>query len=197
MHTAWYLNGTTFDSLIGQSYRTFKDNLFAENTGLHNQVSDVVARASFAPTGWLSLTYRTRLDQATLATRMIDAVGTVGSGAFSVNAGYLYTADNPYEEYDQPLPPPTSTTFFTPRREVTAGLTARWGEYRLTATAQRDLQTSQMDGYGVNAAYENECFIVALLVNRRVTSYNGDNGSTSAIIQVTFKTVGTFGFSAL
>src|SRR5271156_1557932 len=71
------------------------------------------------------------------------------------------------------------------------------GGYRVTATAQRNLQTSQMDAYGVNAAYENECFIVALLVNRRVTSYNGDNGSTSAILQVTFKTVGTFGFNAL
>jgi LPS-assembly protein len=197
LHTAWYLNGTTFDSLIGQSYRDYKDNLFAENTGLHNQVSDLVARASFAPTQWLNLTYRTRLDQATYQTRMIDAFATVGMGAFSVNAGYLYTADNPYQQYDQPLPPPTTTTFFTPRREVTAGVTARRGNYRLSASAQYNIQNGTMDVFNVTAAYEDECFIVALLVNRRYTTYNGDNGSSAVMLQLTFKTVGTFGFRAL
>ena len=74
LHTAWYLNGTMFDSMVGQSYRTFKDNLFPQNSGLHDQVSDVVARTTFAPTQWLDLTYRTRLDQGTLATRMVDAL---------------------------------------------------------------------------------------------------------------------------
>ncbi len=97
LHSAWYLNGTTFDGLVGQSYRTFKDDLFPQNSGLHNQVSDVVARATFAPTSWLDLTYRTRLDQATLATNMIDTFARIGTGVFSVNAGYLYTADNPYQ----------------------------------------------------------------------------------------------------
>jgi len=197
MHTAWYLNGTTFDSLIGQSYRDYKDNLFAEDTGLHNQVSDMVARASFAPTDWLNLTYRTRLDQATYQTRMIDTFATIGSGAFSVNAGYLYTADNPYQQYDQPLPPPATTTFYTPRREITAGVTARWENYRLNAGAQRNLQTGQMDAVNVTAAYEDECFIAALVYNRRYTSYNGDSGSSAVMIQLTFKTVGAFGFRAL
>ena len=197
MHTAWYLNGTAFDSLVGQSYRDYKDNLFAENTGLHNQVSDVVARASLAPTEWLNLTYRTRLDQATYQTRLIDAFATVGNKTFSVNTGYLYTADNPYQQYDQPLPPPTSTTFYTPRREITAGVTARWENYRLSASGQRNIQTGQMDAVNVTAAYEDECFIAALLFNRRYTSYNGDSGSSAVMIQLTFKSVGTFGFRAL
>jgi len=197
LHTAWYLNGTAFDSLIGQSYRTFKDNLFAQNTGLHSQVSDVVARASFAPTNWLDLTYRTRLDQQTLATRMVDAFGTIGTGAFSVNAGYLYTVDNPYEQYDQPLPPPTSTTFYTPRREITLGTTARWGAYRLTTAAQYDLQTHQADTVTADAIYEDECFIMDVRLYRRYTSYNGDNGSKAVLIQLTFKTVGAFGYRAL
>ena len=30
LHGAWYLGGTTFDGLIGQSYRTTKNNLFPE-----------------------------------------------------------------------------------------------------------------------------------------------------------------------
>lgn len=31
LHGAWYFGGTTFDGLIGQSYRTTKDNLFPES----------------------------------------------------------------------------------------------------------------------------------------------------------------------
>ena len=197
LHTAWYLNGTTFDSLIGQSYRDYKDNLFAEDTGLHNQVSDVVARATFSPTQWLDLTYRTRFDQATFQTRMIDAFSTIGMGAFSVNVGYLYTADNPYELYDQPLPPPTTTTFYTARREITLGTTLKWGAYRITASAQRNLQTNTFDTIVGDLIYEDECFIVDVRLNRRYTSYNGDSGSSAVLVQLTFKTVGSFGFRAL
>jgi LPS-assembly protein len=197
LHTAWYLNGTAFDTLVGQSYRTFKDNLFAENTGLHDQVSDVVARANFSPTQWLDLTYRTRLDKDSLASRMVDTFATVGPQYFKVSAGYFYSVDNPYEEFDQPLPPPTTTTFFTPRNEVTLGTTARWGDYRFVMSARRNLQTNQMDSILADAIYEDECFIVDVRLSRRYTTFNGDGGSSSVLIQLTFKTVGSFGFRAL
>jgi LPS-assembly protein len=54
-----------------------------------------------------------------------------------------------------------------------------------------------MVGFGANATYEDECFIVALNLYRRYTSFNGDNGSTTALVQLTFKTIGQFGFRAL
>ena len=197
LHTAWYLNGTAFDSLIGQSYRTYKDNLFPENTGLHDQVSDVVARATLSPTKWLDLTYRTRLDHNSFASRMIDTFATVGPPNFKVTAGYLYTVDNPYQLFDQPLPPPTTTTFYTPRNEITFGTTASWGAYRLRVATQRNLQTNQFDTISADAIYEDECFIVDLKVYRRYTEFNGDSGSSAVLIQLTFKTVGTFGFRAM
>lgn len=197
LHGAWYLGGTTFDGLVGQSYRTFKDNLFAEDTGLHDQVSDVVARATFSPTQWLDLTYRTRLDKDTLQSRMIDTFASVGPQNFRVNAGYFYSADNPYELYDQALPPPTTTTFYTPRNEATLGTTARWGDYRFVMSARRNLQTNQMDSILADAIYEDECFIVDVRLSRRYTTLNGDGGSSSVTIQLTFKTVGSFGFRAL
>ena len=91
LHGAWYLGGTTFDGLVGQSYRTNKDDLFPVASGLHNQVSDIVARATFAPTKWLDLTYRTRLDSETLATHFSDAIATVGGGQVPrVRRLYLY-----------------------------------------------------------------------------------------------------------
>lgn len=197
LHTAWYLNGTTFDSLIGQSYRTFKDDLFAENTGLYNQISDVVARASFAPTNWLDLVYRTRLDKDNMQTRLIDAFANIGTGAYTANVGYLYSADNPETLYNQPLPLPPTSAFYIPRREVTLGTTLRWGAYRLVASVQRNLQLNEFDNIAADMIYEDECFIADLRLLRRYTTYNGDNGSSAILIQLTFKTVGAFGFRAM
>ncbi|HEX2942376.1 MAG TPA: LPS assembly protein LptD, partial [Rhodopila sp.] len=85
LHGAWYLGGTTFDGLVGQSYRTTKDNLFPVSSGLYDQVSDIVARATFAPTQWLDLTYRTRLDKTTLATHFADAIASAGVQKFKVS----------------------------------------------------------------------------------------------------------------
>ena len=197
LHGAWYLGGTTFDSLIGQSYRTTKDNLFPQNSGLYNQVSDVVARASLSPASWLNLTYRTRFDHATFATRFIDALATVSGPHFSVNGGYIFTTDNPFTFYDNPPPPAPGSAFFVPRNEITVGASTNWGNYRLSGWARRDIQTGQMVGLGANATYEDECFIVALNFYRRYTDFNGDTGSTTALIQLTFKTIGQFGFRAL
>ncbi len=197
LHGAWYLGGTTFDGLIGQSYRTTKDNLFPENSGLHDQVSDVVARASFAPTNWLNLTYRTRLDHNTLATRMSDALVSVGVPKFTVTGGYIYTTDNPYLFFQQPAPPPAGSTFYVPRNEATVGFSSNWGQYRFQGWARRDLQSSQMVAAGGDAIYEDECFIVDFKFARRYTSFNGDSGSTTLLVQLTFKTIGQFGFRAL
>jgi LPS-assembly protein len=196
LHGAWYLGGTTFDSLIGQSYRTNKDNLYPEGSGLHDQVSDVVARASFAPTRWLNLTYRTRLDHRDLATRMSDALATIGVSRFSVNFGYYYSTFNPYQLFDQAPPPPPGTVN-VPRNEGTVGASSRWGNYRFSTSVRRDLQDNHMVDVSADAAYEDECFILDFSFYRRYTSYNGDNGGTVALIQLTFKTVGQFGFHAL
>ncbi len=197
MHGAWYLGGTTFDGLIGQSYQTKPDNLFPESSGLHDDVSDVVARATIAPTSWLNLSYRTRLDHRNMATRFADALASVSAPHFSINGGYIYTTFDPYTFFDQPAPPPAGNAFFVPRNEISLGTTANWGKYRFNGWMRRDLQTSQMVAVGGDAVYEDECFIFDLRYYRRYTSFNGDNGSTTFLVQLTFKTVGQFGFNAL
>ncbi len=150
-----------------------------------------------APTSWLNLTYRTRLDHKTFNTRMADALASVGVPKFSVSAGYFYSTFNPYTLFDQPLPPPPGSAFFTPRSEVTLGVSSNWGKYRVSGWARRNIQLNQMVSVGADAVYEDECYILDLRVYRRYTTYNGDNGATTALIQMTFKTVGQFGFKAL
>jgi LPS-assembly protein len=197
MHGAWYLGGTAFDGLIGQSYRTNKDNLFPVQSGLHNQISDFVARATFAPSPWLDVTYRTRLDPSSLATHFADAVASAGVPVFRVSAGYLYTNFDPYYYYNQPAPPPAGSSYYFPRNEITLGASSSFGHYRLSVNARRDLATNQMVYAGGDAVYEDECFIFDLRFSRRYTDFNGDNGSTAVLFLLTFKTIGQFGYRAL
>jgi LPS-assembly protein len=197
LHGAWYLGGTTFDGLVGQAYRTNKDNLFPAASGLQDEVSDIVARGTFAPTRWLDLTYRTRLDKSSLATHFADAVVSAGVDKFRVSGGYIYTNFNPYTFYDQPPPPPVGNAFYFPRNEITLGASSKWGDYRLNTYVRRDLATNQMVAVGADAIYEDECFIFDLRLYRRYTSINGDNGSTTALFLLTFKTIGQFGYRAL
>jgi LPS-assembly protein len=199
LHGTWYLGGTTFDGFIGQSYRDGKDSLFPEYTGLHDQVSDVVARVSFAPAPWLDLTYRTRLDARNLATRMADTVASIGEPKLKLNLGYLYTTYDPYTLFDT-APPPTPQTdpsFFQPRNEASVGATSNWGAYRFSAYARRDLTTNQMVSVGADAIYEDECFIADLKFYRRYTSIDNDDGATAVLLLFTFKTIGQFGYRAL
>ncbi len=197
LHGAWYLNGTSLDTLIGQSYQPAPDNNFAEVTGLHDTISDIVGRARFAPTDWLDFTYRTRIDHRNGDTRMADALATVGGAKLRVTAGYLYTTYNPYNYYDQPPPPPVATGFYIPRNEITLGVNGARGHYRLGVFGQRDLATNQMIAIGADGAYEDECFIFDIRFNRRYTSFNGDTGATTILFQLTFKTIGQFGFRAM
>ena len=197
LHGAWYLGGTTFDGLVGQSYRTGKDNIFPEASGLHDRVSDIVARGSFAPAPWLDLTYRTRLAKDTLATRFADAVATVGVEKFRLSAGYTYTSFNPYTYYDQAPPPPAGNAYYFPRNEATIGVSSKWGDYRFSGYARRDLAKNEMVAAGADAIYEDECFIFDLRAFRRYTTINGDNGATTVLFLVTFKTIGQFGYRAL
>ncbi len=198
LHSAWYLNGTSLDTLLGQSYRTTQDNLFPEASGLHDAVSDIVGRATFSPTEWLDLTYRTRLDHRNGNTRMADALAAVGGPALRVTGGYIYTTFDPYSFYDQPAPPPVASGYYVPRNEITLGATTSFaGNYRLGAYGRRDLATNQMVSLGLDAAYEDECFIFDIRFSRRYTSFNGDNGASTILFQLTFKTVGQFGFRAM
>ena len=197
LHGAWYLAGTALDGLIGQSYNSTRSPWLPSYSGLQDNVSDVVGRLSFTPTGWLDTTYRFQLDHRNLAVRVSDATASIGPSNYHLTAGYIYSTYDPYYYYLQAGTPPAGSLYYTPRNEITLGGNASWGPYRVDAGARRDLVDNQMVSVNADATYENECFIVALRYYRRYTALNGDSGSTTLLIQLTFKTIGQFGFSAL
>ncbi len=193
LHGNWTLGQGNLDALIGESFRLHRDNSYLPGSGLERRASDIVTRTSLSPAPWLDLTGRTRLDHRSLRIRFADVVASAGAPILRLGIGYLRTNTNPYTLSDFNTIP---AAYFTPRDEATLNASTRFGYYSASAYARRDLATNRMVSAGVRATYEDECFIFDANVSRRYTSLNGDSGSTLVLFQVTFKTVGQFGFHA-
>jgi LPS-assembly protein len=194
LRASWYFpNGAVVDGEVGQSYRVRKDNAFPIGSGLEDTISDVVSRLTFTPNKYLDFTGRMRFDHRNWDIRFADAIASAGPSWLRINGGYIFEAVNPIDYYDVP---PTGTFPGPPRNEAALGVSTSYGHYRLSASARRDLQQGKMVYAGVSGAYEDECFELSGNFFRRYTSLNGDSGDTTFLFQLTFKTVGTFGFHA-
>jgi LPS-assembly protein len=191
LHLNWSVGSASVDALVGQSYRAHRDDSFPVGSGLERRASDIVTRTTVTPAPWLDLTGRTRVDNRNGNIRFADAIGSTGTPLLRLNAGYIYSAVNPYFYYDTQAVP---ASYLQHRNEVTAGINSQFGPYRLGATARRDVNTNKMVSAGLRATYEDECFIFDANFYRRYTSLNGDNGASTFLLQITLKTVGQFGF---
>ena len=191
LHLNWSVGDASIDALVGQSYREHLDDSFPVGSGLEQHASDIVTRATITPGPWLDLTGRTRVDHNTGNIRFADAIASTGTPLLRLSGGYIYDFVNPYYYYDTPQPP---ASYFQHRNEATATVATQYGHYRLSANARRDLNLDKMVSAGVRGTYEDECFIFDASFNRRYTSLDGDAGASQFLIQITFKTVGQFGF---
>jgi LPS-assembly protein len=205
VHGNWtFLGGQTLDGLIGASAIQHIDlsqfPVFQPLNGFDkgSHLSDVVARAQFVPDKWVDFTARTRIDHRTGDLRFADAVTGFGGGPVRFNLGYLYSANDPYLLFaSDPYVANylsqannVTTSYYTPRNEVSGGASLHWGRYSLSGDARRNLATGQMDSVGGHAKYEDECTIFDIFLFRRYTSINGDNGNTTVLFTITLKTVG-------
>ncbi len=194
LHLNWTVGDAQVDGLVGQSYRTRRDDTFPVGSGLERKASDIVTRTTVAPASWLDLTGRTRIDNRNGRIRFADAIGSTGTPLLRVSGGYIYSAVNPYFLYDTPTTP---ASYFRHRNEATVSASTQFNKYRASAYVRRDLDLAKFSSAGVRATYEDECFIFDVSYNKRYTPLNGDNGATSILFQLTFKTVGQFGFNRI
>jgi len=171
--------------------------LFPAGSGLNDAVSDIVAHAYFSPTDWLDFTYRTRLSHQNLDTEFADATAGIGPAAWKVTFGYLYSATDPYYALDTPPGQLPTESYFQPRSELTMGLATKYGRWKFSGYARRDIEHSSMVAVGANGSYEDECLIATLSFFRLFTNYNGASNITGMTLNLTFKTLGTFGFPVL
>jgi LPS-assembly protein len=194
LHGAWWFSGQQLDALVGQGYRTHKENAFPVGSGLQGTTTDVVSHLSYTPNQYFDLTTRQRFDHHNFDVRYVDALATVGPSYLRLSGGYIFSSDNLYTYYESA---PSGTLPTTPRNEITLGASTSYGRWKLNASMRQDVATGQMVSVGFGGSYENECFIFGADFSRRYTSVNGDSGATIVLLQVTFKTVGTFGYHAM
>jgi LPS-assembly protein len=202
MHAAWYLpNSALLDGIIGQSYRFHKDDDYLPESGLNQNISDIVGRVTLAPKPWFNLTYRTRMSHTDFHPKMIDATASFGTPMLNFSGGYLYANTNPYVLYNQAfqLDNPSSfpASYYVARREFTANAGTSFGAWSLSAGTERNLTTGQFDEANFSAGWQNECLGINLIYDERFTSFNLDNGNTTVLLQINFKTLGNVGFNAL
>jgi LPS-assembly protein len=207
LHGAWnFPGGAAIDGLVGEGYRVAKSSPWMVGSGLSNQLSDVVSRLTFTPGSYFDLTGRARFDPHTqMSVPFGDILASAGPQALRVSAGYIYSSTMPYTYYDYP---PTgqfwgatgkvgtspTNPYPAPRNEIALGASTHYGPWRLSGTTRTNLRTDMLDLVSVTGAYEDECFIFNLTAYKRYTSINGDHGDSAVMFQITFKTVGEFGF---
>ncbi len=195
VHGDWFFpNGQQIDALVGQGYRSQPDNAFPVGSGLNGTVSDIVGHVTYMPNSWFDVTTRERIDQRTYGVNFADVLATGGPSWLRLNGGFIYSKYNPFLYYDSV---PTQVLSPDQRAELTMGFTTSNGPWRLHANVQRDMALNKLVDLSAGGGYENECYIFDFELYQRYTSINGDHGATSLVFQMTFKTVGTFGFSSL
>ena len=198
LHANWTFGGSYVDGLIGDSYHEHLANIYLPESGLTTRFSDIVTRTTISPVSWFDTTFRTRLDAARLTPRFVDAQASTGVPAFRFSAGYIYSATKPYYQYDlaPSVAAPLPASYFVLRKEITVSAVTTIDKYKFTAYGREDVNLHKPTAVGLRGTYEDECFIFDINLNRRYTSLNGDSGSTSILFQITFKTIGQFGYHA-
>ncbi len=193
VHANWSWGSRQIDALVGESYQEHVDQNQIPDSGLTTRASDIVGRVSFVPADWLDFTARGRFDHESGQTHFADALVSAGTDLLRVSGGYVYNSRDIYYYYDTNIHTGTpDLDYFQPMNEATLGISSHFLQYRLSTFARRDLATNRYVALGANAAYENDCFIFDVSFVRRYTTINGDNGDTSILFSVTFKTIGTF-----
>ena len=195
-----FVNGGRIEGLVGRSIRATESSNMPAGVGLDRRASDWVGRATFAPTSWLDILGRVRLDGETGGLNATDAIATANLGRvgpFSnvfVNSGYLF---------NKPLP-----QFATnPRRsEVVFGGGAQWrtaagGVWRASGSVRYDLNSERPALVAATFGYEDECFIIEGRLLRRyaqnLVTHENLSGNTVFLVRIGFKTVGDYFFRAI
>jgi LPS-assembly protein len=197
LRSAVHVGSGTYEALIGQSARPYRDDTFDAQSGLRSRVSDFVTRVSADPAPWLGLSYRARYAPDQMRQTFSDISASVGVQPLRVSGSYVL------------LPPSLTGNRLDEREEVGAGIslgpfetgslsTGPLAHWRARAGAYRDLKLDRWVSTTFGLTYEDECFVFDLRYQRSYTTPGLQaEGGTTVLFQLVFKTVGEFGFSAL
>ena len=166
---------------FGQSYRAREDDTFEVGTGLDRHFSDFVGRTIIAPTDYLNLSHRFRLDRKNFAMRRSSVGAVVGPGWLQGSLAYTKLSDG------STIGVPTSL------EQVNLGLNYEPRKHwRLNVSHQRDLTEGGGGLFSsVGLVYQDECVLITTSLNRYFNASNsGVPPLTDFFIRVTLRNLG-------
>lgn len=171
-------------AFLAQSYQFNKKTSFSESTDSHGHLSDYVGRIYAAPSDYLDLTYRFRLDREEYKLKYNELAAKIGPNMLNLYVSYIYLQKNKHasEEISERKELYTS---------VHAALTRDWS---VNVYNRQDL--SRGGGsleHGGNLIYEDECFMFVTNVKKRNSSDPDLDDSYEFTFSFYLKTLGGLG----
>ncbi|MGA8402429.1 MAG: LPS assembly protein LptD [Stellaceae bacterium] len=208
---AYTANGGSYRMLVGQSYRAETNPFLPPGSGANDRLSDVVGRVTLAPSSYLDLIYRFRLDKDTLDNRLQEVGVYAGPGTFRVGATYLLMPAEPPSDVIT-VPGSGQTILYGKRQQLslnaTLHLTQYWSLVGLETlnlsnsdNIVNGVATPQASSASLNASisalYQDECMgFIATFSQSGIR--NGDvTPGYGVLLSVVFKNIGEIGGTVL
>lgn len=179
--TGYMPEGGYADVFLGQSLRFWNDNNeLREDSGIDDDLSDLVGRIALVPADWLDLTYRFRLDLDSLDMNRQDVGLAMGPQELRFNLHYIQLENDIVENEEQ---------------QVGAGISAQIGEFWSVSTSSAyDIEESHIIYFGSSLGYQDECFGMQLSASYS-PHYDDENssGDFTTMVQFRFTNLGNIG----
>jgi LPS-assembly protein len=176
----YYANDYDVNFTVGQSYSFEEPQNLPLNSGLNDNLSDIVGRVSLAAYKNFDLSYRFRVDKGGLKFRRNELDANLDFDRLQLNLNYLFL------DYDFLNP--------TDNREEVSGNIKFYvaDEWAVLAGGRRNLDADQSIDASVGIGYEGECASITTFVRRDFISDRDFEAGTSYGIQVGLKNLGEF-----
>jgi LPS-assembly protein len=158
---------------------------FDPSTGLDEKLSDYVGRIDVAPTDWLDLRYRFRLDKNDLTYVRNELGVSVTRPRVRFDLGYLMLEDDP------------ALQSLREREEIRGGISVRVSDsLSLRATNRYDLAADRTVSWQLGLIYTHPCLQLAAGIQRRNTSNRDAEDTTTISFRIVFRNLGGIGTEA-
>jgi len=181
INNAFYGNrGGKTEIFLGNSYRLTKRHDFPTDSGIDDQLSNLVGRIVMEPADYLRVLYRFRLSTDTLEGKRHEIIATAGVKEFKVTAGYFFFGAN------------ENNAEFGDREEFAGGITAKISKFwSVNAKTRYDLTPAGGPiSWGAGVIFKNECCTIDFQYSRKFTSDRDANADNRFFLRVVFKHLG-------
>ncbi len=181
INNAFYGNrGGRTEIFLGNSYRLTQRHDFPSESGIDQQLSDLVGRVVMEPADYLRLLYRFRISTSNLVAKRHEVAVTAALKPFRFTGGYFFFAAN------------ENNAEFGSREEFTGSILARINKFwSVKANTRYDLTAKGGPlSWGLGVLFKNECCTVDFQYSRNFTNDRDANADNRFFLRVVFKHLG-------